>query len=357
MADTGFADYMYQDAPWWCIIFWVLCPVILIAVTANSILLARSHIERAKKVGFLGYPVSHGVRADFILFLLALPPIYAMTGVLQVFRPTAEPVTAFVRTCFFSLAAIKVVRLIYILAGGRQYIEDLLPTDPIKAFAAPPCCCFFMLPCCKCSVHKKIFGLQQTQIMVLGVRQFVVTAPAIGLVELMLKAKLGDGQPATTSIGVLLMLTTMWCMWSFNSLKGLVAAMVKLISPKYGLNQMIMYVQLHMLMCKIIDLVLLFAVKKEYKNKSWTMPPNTLSALIGAIVMSVCVLVVSLLGRKAFCVQDMYPEPMHAGAPLDLVPLIELHGIDIKDWPALSEYKKKALEQSPMTVGARTDPT
>jgi len=326
-------EYIYDDPPWGFIIMWVVSAMAAVSTLSISLYTVNKHAEAAKRLGFTrGRMISLGIRADLVTFLLMLPASYSVSAVIQVFNPSIAGVMAFIRILHFSASLFKCVSLFNVLAGGFDILRAALPEEPIKAFNAPPLCCFFWWPCCKRRVKR-----EDIRTLVVAIRQFAFFAPVFALMDL-LNTERGRTEVDFRSIVVLIFVTctSMIAMWGFNALSSLIAPTVQELHKEYAAVGMGKFVNAHMIVGKIVDMILRLAVRAHYVTPRWSLPDEQWAAMISGLVLCIVELLLALLGMRLFPWDErMYPtscDRESGGLPLDTIALLQLNGIRTDEW-------------------------
>jgi len=327
---------MYNQPPAWFVAVWIASAVCFIVVAGVTVANVRRHMRAARQAG-LGFGSSMGPRADLIVFTLWLPLVYSSTGLMQTFSPPGVAFMSFIRVCYMAMAATRVITLLFMLAGGQQYVSSMLPKQPVRAFAKPPCCCLV----CKVQLTKRYLGRRPLWWMVIGVRQFSWTAPVVGLFDILAQERFESNQPRLVPITILLTLVTLVAMYCYRCLTKLIAPLTKELTGLRKTTAMAAFLQLHFLASKLPDLIVNLIVKSDYNNTIWVLPEQDYSAMLSGAFVCALEIPIVLLGWKAFPL-ELYPaEPDYGGAmPLDMIATLQVCGIDTSKWEALSPFRR-----------------
>lgn len=332
---------IYEAPPWWVCLTWALSLALMVCTVFLSMRTIWCHVCATRRSGFTrGFHVSLGVRADLTVAILALPLSHGVTAAIQTVFPGTSEVMAFIRTLHFSVSIMKCIFLFHILAGGDDCIGAMLPKSPVKAFNAPPLCCIFCWPCCKRPLRKP----RDIQIFLLAIKQFTICAPVITLVDILVKERASGGKTDNIMDRVVFLLvasSSMTAMWAFNALSGLIAPIVQQLRREYPAPSMRKFVTIHMLAGKIIDLLVVLAMQRLHGTlcvKDWRPFASMMSGFLVVIVS----FVLAAVGPQMFpwC-EAMYRPRDEQGLPQDLIPLLQLNGVNTHEWPALSSLVLK----------------
>mmetsp|Transcript_30898 Transcript_30898/g.98561 ORF Transcript_30898/g.98561 Transcript_30898/m.98561 type:complete len:386 (-) Transcript_30898:138-1295(-) len=342
-------EYMYDMAPVAFVICWtiaLLCVVATIGLMVQPILL---HMRAARKAGFV-YS-SFGARADRVVSLLILPPAYSLTAACQMMLPGLALTMSFIRTVLFAWSAWRLMQLMFILGGGATWILAALPKEPVRAFAQPPCCCLR----CPVTLQKELCcGWKPIRWMIFGVRQFTVVAPLLGLLDIMNKTRNPDDDTKKWPLTIAMLIGTIICSWSYKAFTALVAPIVHKFNPTHKTNLMVFFIQGHMILCKLPDLIINLALREPYHNNGhWTMPRDYYAAILSGWVICIVELLLALVARKMLTA-DMYPtEPdLENGIPLDMLATLEMNGVDTKAWSQLTAFRRDETQRDRAYSGA-----
>ncbi|CAK0807676.1 unnamed protein product, partial [Prorocentrum cordatum] len=214
----------------------------------------------------------------------------------------------------------------------------------VRPFGQPPLCCFV---CSKQVTERDI------RLMTLGVRQFSLLAPVLGMVD----AYFGAVRPAGTGTAMRLLLglytvTTLLGMWSFNNIYALFSRAVR--SRASSLKSGKLCVTAQMVSVKLIDMILGVALDGGYSGGSWDMSKQDLSAVISGCSLCGVQLALALLGWRAFpATRRMYPIPdFEDGHPPDLLASMQLTGVRQGTYKLLHELETAAAaDGSPEHLG------
>ncbi|CAK0807678.1 unnamed protein product, partial [Prorocentrum cordatum] len=243
-----------------------------------------------------------------------------------------------------SVATLRLVELLFVMAGGWGRVQAQLPAEPVRPFGQPPLCCFV---CSKQVTERDI------RLMTLGVRQFSLLAPVLGMVD----AYFGAVRPAGTGTAMRLLLglytvTTLLGMWSFNNIYALFSRAVR--SRASSLKSGKLCVTAQMVSVKLIDMILGVALDGGYSGGSWDMSKQDLSAVISGCSLCGVQLALALLGWRAFpATRRMYPIPdFEDGHPPDLLASMQLTGVRQGTYKLLHELETAAAaDGSPEHLG------
>jgi hypothetical protein len=202
---------MYNQPPALLICIWVACVLCGITVLVLTGFAIKQHVQAAKAHGFGRQALmrSYGPRADRIIKVLLVQPVFVLTAVFQTFYPTAQLLVTVLRTCYFAYAGKCLIDLFVLMSGGQTKLLENLPSEPIAVWGAPPCCCIFGWPCCKRRVN--CFYLQ---VYMAGVTQFMIFLPFVSVVELYYSTA------EHVVFAILFAVSTLWGLWSIKSLMG-----------------------------------------------------------------------------------------------------------------------------------------
>jgi len=335
----GAWEYIYDEPPMGFIFMWVASALTAAITVCISVYTLNRHGDAAKRVGFTrGRLISLGIRADLVSFLLTMPVSYSVSAAIQVFNPTMTGVMSFVRMLHFSASLFKCVSLLNVLGGGFENLRAALPKEPIKAFAAPPLCCFFFWPCCKFRVTR-----DHVRILIFAMKQFAFLAPTLTLLDLLNTERRRPSADWRSIVLLVLMTgTSMPAMWGFNAMSGLIAPIVQGLHNEYSAVGIGKFVNAHMLVGKIVDMILRLVVKKDYVAARWTLPSHEWAAMISGLILCIVELLLALLAIRLFPWDErMYPTSCDRESgclPLDTMALLQLNGIRTEEWAVFRNY-------------------
>eukprot|EP00419_Tripos_fusus_P084410 CAMPEP_0172865414 /NCGR_PEP_ID=MMETSP1075-20121228/81392_1 /TAXON_ID=2916 /ORGANISM="Ceratium fusus, Strain PA161109" /LENGTH=387 /DNA_ID=CAMNT_0013714441 /DNA_START=63 /DNA_END=1226 /DNA_ORIENTATION=- len=336
----GAWEFIYDEPPWVFVAMWAGSAVAAGSAVLISVYTLNKHAQAAERLGFTrGRLISLGIRADLVTFLLTMPLSYSVSAAIQVFNPSMGGVMGFIRILHFSASLFKCVSLINVLGGGSENLRATLPKEPIKVFNAPPLCCLFCWPCCKRRVSR-----EDLRIMVFAIRQFAFLAPLLTLLDILnTERRRPEDDARSISVLVLILCTTMPAMWGFNALNGLLAPMVQELHNEHAAVGIGKFVNLHMVVGKILDIVLRLAVKENYDTRKWSLPQNEWATMISGLVLCVVELILALLGMRLFPWDErMYPTSCSKSGgefPLDTLALLQLNGVRTEEWKVFENLK------------------
>lgn len=326
---------MYDSPPNWWIALWAIALFCVALTCALSARMVALHRQAAKKAGF-GFVMNDGPRCARIVQLLCMPPIFSISSAVQITLPSATNAMAFIRTVVFAWTAWRTMQLLYILGGGASYSSAVAPKEPVRAFAKPPCCC------CVCKVtHFKPFicGQHPLRVMVFGVWQFMLIAPTIGLLDLLYKMIAPYDTSKQLPLTIILLISTLTCSWNYRSFIEFFDVVIKQNNPGLKGKQIAMFVQMQVIISKLLDMILDLALAKPYDNGHWKMPRGDYAGIISGWIMCVIELVLMVHACRALPVNMYPPQPNYeTGIPLDFVAMMELSGIRPSDWNRLKEF-------------------
>ncbi len=100
------------------------------------------------------------------------------------------------------------------LGGGASYVIAVAPQVPVRAFAKPP-----SRSCVRKVTHFKPFisDYDPLHVMVFGVWQIVLIAPAIGLLDLLYKTIAHYDTSKKLALTIILLISTLTCSWNYSS--------------------------------------------------------------------------------------------------------------------------------------------
>jgi len=346
----GAWEFMYDEPPLGFVIMWGASASATLSTVFISVYTVNRHAEAAKRLGFTrGRLISLGIRADLVTFLLTLTTSYSVSAAIQVFNPSIAGVMAFVRILHFSASLFRCVSLFNVLGGGVENLRAALPEEPIKAFNASPLCCFFCWPCCRRHVTR-----EDIRILVFAMKQFAVIAPLLALLDLVnTERRRSEDDARSVILLILVACTSMAAMWGFNAMSGLVAPIVQELHKEHAAVGMGKFVNAHLIVGKLTDLILRLALKENYVTSSWSLPREEWAAMVSGFVLCIVELLLALLGMRLFPWDErMYPASCDrelGGLPLDTIALLQLNGIRTEEWPV---FKNHSFGNNKEEIGA-----
>lgn len=329
--------------PSWYLILCVLAFASTGATFAISYGNIKKHITQSRQIGYGDdhmIPGAYGPRASRIINLLILPPCFCVTALVQIILPTVEPLMSLARTVQLSFAVMRLLELIFVFLGGPDVVEEMLPKKPTKMYNAPPFCF------CIC---KKVPDAEDVKHFCLGIRQFGIVAPVIGVVQVCLSLS-GDNTVGSfvKFITLAMTATTMLGMWSFKCLYNLLGNIMKQILPSHSPKQMELFLLLQVISVKLVGMVLSLVLKDGYSKGDLTIDKATLGVIITGAYLTVVELALTKFGMAAFPANsEMYPAPDYQrGCPLDMCSQVQLEGGHTYAWQALAPFEHAQIQYS-----------
>jgi len=336
-------SYVFQDTPPTLLFMWgagCFCTLLTLFTSFYNI---RQHMEAARTQGFGQDELitSFGIRADRIMQLLLVPVVCSLSGAVQMFLPGTANVMSLLRSIQLAFAMVRLIELLFILNGSQQQIVSKLPREPQRIFATPPFCCLC------CPVLPKLCHLR---FFVVGVQQFMLILPVMGVVDVYLGHRFDDDSKQKKLSGIIVTISTMLGMWAFKSLLPLITQSIDGLDSK-SLSSMEHFLLFQMMAAKLLEKILPFAVPGDFEGTSWIMPHDTFIEILTGFIICVLQLSLSTLGLQAYLADEiMYPAvDFESDLPPDTMAALDMSGVDPSKWQRLQHWKEAA---SPTDVGS-----